>query len=86
MTKSRRTSLQSLSLTSSTEACVEALEEALALFGAPEIFNTDQSSQFEVTAGIAAWVVPTMGIASDQSWFRFDPLLSAEFSSVPDRR
>jgi len=26
--------------------CVEALEEALARFGAPEIFNTDQGSQF----------------------------------------
>lgn len=29
-----------------TEFCVEALEEALARFGAPEIFNTDQGSQF----------------------------------------
>ena len=26
--------------------CVEALEEALALYGEPEIFNTDQGSQF----------------------------------------
>jgi transposase InsO family protein len=26
--------------------CVEALEEALAKFGAPEIFNTDQGAQF----------------------------------------
>jgi putative transposase len=26
--------------------CVEALQEALARFGAPEIFNTDQGSQF----------------------------------------
>ena len=26
--------------------CVEALEEALARFGKPEIFNTDQGSQF----------------------------------------
>src|SRR5262245_29503916 len=26
--------------------CVEALEEALARFGKPEIFNTDQSRQF----------------------------------------
>ena len=30
----------------SAEFCVEALEEALARFGAPEIFNTDQGSQF----------------------------------------
>ena len=26
--------------------CVEALEEALARYGKPEIFNTDQGSQF----------------------------------------
>ena len=26
--------------------CIEALEEALARFGRPDIFNTDQSSQF----------------------------------------
>lgn len=29
-----------------TEFCVEALEEALARYGTPEIFNTDQGSQF----------------------------------------
>ena len=30
----------------STDFCVEALEEALKLYGTPEIFNTDQGSQF----------------------------------------
>jgi putative transposase len=35
-----------LSNTLMTDFCVEALEEALAKFGAPEIFNTDQGSQF----------------------------------------
>ena len=30
----------------SADVCVEALEEALARYGAPEIFNTDQGSQF----------------------------------------
>ena len=30
----------------SSEFCVEALEEALARYGVPEIFNTDQGSQF----------------------------------------
>ena len=29
--------------------CVSALEEALARFGTPEIFNTDQGSQFTST-------------------------------------
>jgi transposase InsO family protein len=32
-----------------TSFCVEALEEALARFGKPEIFNTDQGSQFTST-------------------------------------
>jgi putative transposase len=39
------------------EFCVEALQEALARFGAPEIFNTDQGSQFtaeEFTAPLLA--------------------------------
>ena len=35
-----------LSNTLTTDFCVEALEEALAKFGPPEIFNTDQGSQF----------------------------------------
>jgi putative transposase len=35
-----------LSNTLSADFCVAALEEALAKFGAPEIFNTDQGSQF----------------------------------------
>ena len=30
--------------------CVSALEEALARFGTPEIFNTDQGSQFTSAA------------------------------------
>jgi putative transposase len=35
-----------LSNTMATDFCVEALEEALARYGAPDIFNTDQGSQF----------------------------------------
>jgi putative transposase len=35
-----------LSNTMDTAFCVSALEEALACFGKPEIFNTDQGSQF----------------------------------------
>jgi len=35
-----------LSNTMTVDFCVAALEEALALFGTPEIFNTDQGSQF----------------------------------------
>ena len=35
-----------LSNSLSTEFCIEALEEAIARYGVPEIFNTDQGSQF----------------------------------------
>lgn len=35
-----------LSNTMDTDFCIEALEEAIGRFGAPEIFNTDQGSQF----------------------------------------
>jgi putative transposase len=35
-----------LSNTLTADFCLEALEEALAKFGRPEIFNTDQGSQF----------------------------------------
>jgi putative transposase len=39
-----------LSNTMDTSFCVSALEEALARFGKPEIFNTDQGSQFTSAA------------------------------------
>lgn len=39
-----------LSDTLDSRFCVEALEEALARFGTPEIFNTDQGSQFTSVA------------------------------------
>lgn len=35
-----------ISTTLTTDFCVEAVEEAVARYGAPEIFNTDQGSQF----------------------------------------
>lgn len=43
---SRKVLSHRLSNTMSTDFCVEALEEALARFGTPEIFNTDQGAQF----------------------------------------
>jgi len=39
-----------LSNTIDTAFCLEALQEALATFGKPEIFNTDQGAQFTSTA------------------------------------
>ena len=42
----RRVLAWRLSNTMDVEFCIEALEEALARHGRPEIFNTDQGSQF----------------------------------------
>src|SRR6476469_9105347 len=47
---SRRVLAWRLSITMEAAFCVEALEEALARHGRPEIFNTDQGSQFTSTA------------------------------------
>ena len=43
---SRRVLAWRLSNTMDVSFCLEALEEALAVYGTPEIFNTDQGSQF----------------------------------------
>lgn len=43
---SRRVLAHRVSITMETTFCVEALEEALSKHGKPEIFNTDQGSQF----------------------------------------
>lgn len=47
---SRRVLAWRLSITMTTDFCLEAVEEALARHGKPEIFNTDQGSQFTSTA------------------------------------
>ena len=43
---SRRVLSHRISITLETGFCIEALQEALELHGKPEIFNTDQGSQF----------------------------------------
>ncbi|WP_193385385.1 IS3 family transposase [Rhizobium sp. CF122] len=43
---SRRVLSWRLSITMETAFCIEAVEEALCRYGRPEIFNTDQGSQF----------------------------------------
>ena len=43
---SRKVLAWRVSVTMDTAFCVEALEESLGRHGAPEIFNTDQGSQF----------------------------------------
>jgi len=47
---SRRVLAHRVSISMDSEFCREALEEALSRYGNPEIFNTDQGSQFTSTA------------------------------------
>ncbi len=47
---SRRVLSWRVSITLEVEFCLEAVEEALARHGRPDIFNTDQGSQFTSTA------------------------------------
>jgi putative transposase len=54
-----------LSNTMDTWFCVAALEEALARFGKPEIFNTDQGSQFTSAAFTATLISAGIRISMD---------------------
>ena len=47
---SRRVQAWRLSITMEVEFCLDAVEDALARYGRPEIFNTDQGSQFASAA------------------------------------
>jgi putative transposase len=58
---SRRVLSWRLSNTLDSSFCVDALEEALARYGKPEIFNTDQGAQF--TADAFTWPLRERGIA-----------------------
>jgi putative transposase len=54
-----------LSNTMDDEFCIEALEEALARYGRPEIFNTDQGSQFTSTDFTAVLLREGISISMD---------------------
>ena len=54
-----------LSNTMDVSFCLSALEEALAKFGRPEIFNTDQGSQFTSAAFTGALVKAGVAISMD---------------------
>lgn len=47
---SRRVLAWRVSISMDTDFCIEAVEEAVAKYGVPDIFNTDQGSQFTSTA------------------------------------
>ena len=62
---SRKVLAWRLSNTLTPDFCVEALEEALAKFGKPEIFNTDQGSQFTSEEWLAPLKAAGVAISMD---------------------
>jgi putative transposase len=67
---SRRVLAWRLSITMQAEFCIEALEEALAKHGRPEIFNTDQGSQFtgEALTGVLTANAIAISMDGKGSW------------------
>jgi putative transposase len=62
---SRRVLSWRLSITMEAGFCVEAVEEALARHGKPEIFNTDQGSQFTSAAFTGTLAAAGIAISMD---------------------
>jgi putative transposase len=62
---SRRVLAWRLSITLEVEFCLDAVEEALARYGRPEIFNTDQGSQFTSGAFTALLTQNAIAISMD---------------------
>lgn len=62
---SRKVLAWRLSNTLTADFCIEALQEALARFGAPGIFNTDQGSQFTSEAWTAVLKAAGVAISMD---------------------
>ncbi|MDT7531874.1 IS3 family transposase [Sphingobium sp. SA2] len=62
---SRKVLAWRVSITMEADFCVEALEEALARFGKPEILNTDQGSQFTSMAFTSVLLREEIAISMD---------------------
>jgi len=62
---SRKVLAWRVSITMEADFCVEALEEALTRFGKPEIFNTDQGSQFTSMAFTSVLLREQIDISMD---------------------
>jgi putative transposase len=62
---SRRVLSHRVSITMEADFCVEALQEALARHGRPEIFNTDQGSQFTSEAFTGVLIANGVAISMD---------------------
>ncbi len=67
---SRRVLSWRLSITMEAAFCVETLEDALARYGKPDVFNTDQGSQFTGTAftGVLASNGITISMDGKGAW------------------
>jgi putative transposase len=61
----RRVLAWRVSITLEADFCIEAVEEALAKHGTPEIFNTDQGSQFTSTDFIKVLTAREIKISMD---------------------
>jgi putative transposase len=62
---SRKVLSHRVSITMEADFCVEALEEAIARYGRPEIFNTDQGSQFTSMAFTSVLLREKIAISMD---------------------
>ena len=62
---SRKVLSWKLSITMDVGFCIEAVEEAMARYGRPEIFNTDQGSQFTSTAFTSLLITNGIQISMD---------------------
>ncbi len=62
---SRKVLAWELSITMETDFCIRVLDQALARHGRPEIFNTDQGSQFTSLAFTERLKAETIGISMD---------------------
>jgi putative transposase len=97
---SRRVLAWRLSITMDVGFCIEAVEEAIARYGCPEIFNSDQGSQFTSLAftkilkdrgieismdGRCAWKDNAFG---ERLWrsIKYEEIYLRAYASVPDAR
>ena len=62
---SRKVLAWKLSITMDADFCIEAVEEAMTRYGKPEIFNTDQGSQFTSTAFTGLLITNGIRISMD---------------------
>jgi putative transposase len=61
----RRVLARSVSITLEADFCIEAVEEALARHGTPEMFNADQGSQFTSTEFIKVLAAREIKVSMD---------------------